>query len=794
MPMVSAFTKKSWGDLSRRKGRAVLTMLVVALGVAGMGLFAVYPILDNAILDQLEDDNVCNVQLLTNDISLNDTQLDGLSSIDNVEAMEARAVLFLKIYIGERRENALFVGLDDFRDQDVNRISVLDGDVPGDMEVLVADFSLDLGVYGGEKGDTLKVIDVHGTERSLKVSGTGGGISYGPSYDPVFYTTIGTVRALGNMSGYNVLAFELEGSSEDEMEVTVRDIQAYLEGDTDFVAFMSLPSMREDGTWGGQEAFSDIMSLFYVLTLLTLLCSVILISSTMNTMIAEQKKEIAQLKAIGATKGQVLRSYLTTSLMVGAIGAVVGAFIGIFIASTFVGIIGSQFGLNLSTTPHIPTILKSVLAGIGVTVLASLPALYKAGRVVIREGLNGLGLVANFGEGRMDRALMNTGRLPRTAQMGIRNMARKKGRTASTTLQVALAVGTLLAVVALGHSITVLVEDEFDNLKFDIVVSGQSVGAKPMTMDVIDVVEGIEGVAMVEPGLDMMVKYGDRPVYCMAYVKDDVMYDHGATLFKGRWFRAEDHDANATVIVVGKALASKEGIGVGDNMRLMTATGPHDFEVIGIDSGQNNNGIIVHTPLSTMQDILDMDGIISTLLIRTDGKSHIMIDRTSTMIEDRMNEMGYVVDVELVYVMRAMNIESNQGLVNVIIGIGTLVVLITMIGLMSTLTMNVLERTKEIGMLRCIGAGAGQIKAIFRTEGMMMALMGWAVGVPLGYLVGRYLNWTLYKLMTLEMTLIYPVNFVLLSLLLTMLLTLIVIWAPIRRAVRFRPGEALRYQ
>ena len=125
--------------------------------------------------------------------------------------------------------------------------------------------------------------------------------------------------------------------------------------------------------------------------------------------------------------------------------------------------------------------------------------------------------------------------------------------------------------------------------------------------------------------------------------------------------------------------------------------------------------------------------------------------------------------------------------------LGLLIVAISMVALVNTITMAVLERTREIGMLRSVGARARDIRRIFATEGLVVALAGWLLGVPLGYVLARALGWAAGEAVGLSIAFVFPLSYVAIALVGTVLLALVVMLAPLRRAVRFKPGEALRY-
>ncbi len=118
---------------------------------------------------------------------------------------------------------------------------------------------------------------------------------------------------------------------------------------------------------------------------------------------------------------------------------------------------------------------------------------------------------------------------------------------------------------------------------------------------------------------------------------------------------------------------------------------------------------------------------------------------------------------------------------------------ISMIGLINAITLAVLERTREIGMLRCIGARARDVRRIVATEGLAVALAGWLIGVPLGFgfahgivmLSGDAVNQTVLVTFPLEDIPIASAG--------TLVLAILVMLTPLHRAVALSPGDALRY-
>jgi ABC-type lipoprotein release transport system permease subunit len=207
---------------------------------------------------------------------------------------------------------------------------------------------------------------------------------------------------------------------------------------------------------------------------------------------------------------------------------------------------------------------------------------------------------------------------------------------------------------------------------------------------------------------------------------------------------------------------------------------------------QMENGLLFLTPLSTMRALLDSPDTVNAYWVRTTTPDHALIDRTTTALEDRLAAAGYSIGTNIRYVDQARNVDTNRQISMAIGILGFLIVAISMVGLVNAITMNVLERTREIGVLRCIGARARDIRRIFAAEGLAVSLAGWLLGIPVGYAFARLLNWLLVELVKIEFTFTFPPLNLLIALVGTVVLALLIMRLPLRRAVRLKPGKALR--
>ncbi len=796
--MVGALKKKALRDLIKKKARTIFTVLTIALGVMSVSLFAVDPLANSAMEDLVEKENLHNLVIRIENTELDGSELFDLSRIENVRAVSSFQLYFTKVYSGERKEDALFVGIHDMNDQSVDAVRLTRGSLPSSGQVLTEGVNSQMGTFTGGEGDELRALDARGDARTLEISGVGRSLAHGKTlYDAegyaVFYGSMTEVSSISNSTGYNYLAFTLLDMSDDAVDRTIEDIRSYLTNNTGVVAFSTLPEIRQEGEYPGFGFLDMFLTIMYILTLLAILASMILISNTMNTVVMEQRREIAMLKAVGATKVRIFGAYMTSALAMAVTGSVLGAFIGTFVTFGVLSYFGALMGFTPTFSVHLLTVMISVVVGAIFVIFASIPALLKAMWVPVREGMEDKGITSNYG-GFIDRLLMSPPLLPRTMKMGIRNAAKRKGRSISAIVQIAIAVGVFSGLVAFGYSLGEELSRTIDNMDYDIDIVAQSEGANDLNTSLIHEVSMIQGVEVAEPYVETMFDLGDLTVFARGYLSDTQVKRIDLTLDKGRWFDGTEYGSKERVAVLGKQLASFKGIGLGDELEITTATGTETLKVIGIDSDFFYTGMIIYLPLTTVQDMLRTNDTASGMYLKTNSIDHGEIDRISVEAEEFLLSKGCPVKTEVFYKVKETTLNQNQGIVTAITYVSGMIVLISMVGLISNITMNILDRTKEIGVLRCIGGVSMSIRSIFTTEAVFLSILGWAVGVPLGYLVACFVSFMLVQMLDWEIPIIFPFRTVLMSLVLVMTASFLIAQVPILRATRMRPGDALRYE
>ncbi|HET7378492.1 MAG TPA: FtsX-like permease family protein [Gaiellales bacterium] len=788
---VSAAYRKSIADLTRRRSRSWFAVGTLALAVASLGLFAMPTLIDRSMQSQVASERFPNVMVSSAPLTLDARSLAALAAVPNVTAVQPRAFFSTQVYVGARRAPAEVLGIPDYARQRVDVVNVQSGSAPRAGEVLTEAQNSLHGLFSVGAGDRIRVVAADGSVRRLRVSGVGENLDTGrrviTDNTIIFYATPATVARLSGVHGYEMLAFRLRNTSAQAMSATVEAIRSQLVHVPGFTGFSDLPTLRTTGEWPGKSDFNTFSDFFYIVTVLALLSALVLISNTMTTLVAEQTSEISVMKAIGGRRRQIGLVYVRTALLLGALGTLIGLALGIALANVLVRYLGSTFfAVNVGFGVDLTVLAGSVAVGLLGPVLAALPAIRRATQVNVREALQATGSVVG-GMDAGDRLLRRIGFVPRTAQIGLRNLGRRRRRNFATALMVGLAVGNLLAVLGLATAVSNAANASWRDHGEDVKILTTM---RPLDAHAARLIQSVPGVARVEPMFTADVRLAAHDAVVWS-VQSRTMFHYHIT--QGSWFSPAQQRSRAHVAIVQESIAGVTNTRLGQTIRLDTSGGPLNVKVIGIASNQQESGTALYVPITTMRQILGRSAGGSDYWVKTTSHAHPFIDRTTTRILNTLAAHGYPADSEITYVGQANDVAGYQTLTTTIAVLGSLIVAISLIALANAMTMSILERTRETGILRNIGARARDIRRIFATEGISIAIIGWLLGIPIGYALDQMLVWLVHRIVHEHIQLAFPSQNILLALAATIILAAIVILIPLRRATHLKPGDAIRY-
>jgi ABC-type antimicrobial peptide transport system permease subunit len=230
---------------------------------------------------------------------------------------------------------------------------------------------------------------------------------------------------------------------------------------------------------------------------------------------------------------------------------------------------------------------------------------------------------------------------------------------------------------------------------------------------------------------------------------------------------------------------------VGDHIEIGTTNGVHTIQVVGIDENLVHEGTFIWLPLETAKAFEDQPHP-NVYWVETTSPDAEVVDEVADAIATAFADNPMKLDAR--YRTLAVAAAEDRVVVGVIQAFSLPIVAIGMIGLVSAMTTTVLERTKEIGILRAVGARRRHIRRVFRTEGATLAVLGWLIGIPVGYVLAKVILWFFGRALHTSFSLLFPLWLPLVTLVGVIVVARLTLRPPLRRAVRMHPGDALRYE
>ena len=548
------------------------------------------------------------------------------------------------------------------------------------------------------------------------------------------------------------------------------------------------------------------------------------ILNTFSIIVGQRTRELALLRIVGASRRQVFRSVVGEAAIVGLVSSLIGLGLGVLAALGLEALL-SGFGVTLPSGPlafQARTVIVSLLVGVGVTVVAAISPARRAvrippvaavsdhqveddvsfrrrftwGAVITGAGvlllaiglaepaiqLVGLGAAAIFiGVARLAPAVARPmssaiGRplarlLGTSGKLGRENSMRSPRRTAQTAsaLMVGLALVSVIAVF--GASLSQSVTNSVNNaLNADIIITTGNNGSGGVSNTVGPIASAVPGVhASSTAYQDNFVVQGS--VQSLTAVSTENL---------SQTVKLQMTDGSPASLAVGGLLvdsttADSKHFAVGQHIPVRFAkTGPTTMPIGGIFK---DNQLIGRYLVGSgfFLSHFDNESPIAVLLA-TDGSA----------ATEQAVKQALAAYPNLKIQSRAEYEQAQRNMVNQLLGLVyallALAVIIALIGVVNTLMLSVFERTHEIGLLRAVGMKRVQIRAMIRSESVILSVFGAVIGIVVGTLLGIALSWSLKSQGITNISV--PVPSLIIFLVLAAVLGLIAASWPARRAAR----------
>jgi putative ABC transport system permease protein len=536
---------------------------------------------------------------------------------------------------------------------------------------------------------------------------------------------------------------------------------------------------------------TDALSMiFALLGGLVLLLGVFLVVNTVSALLAQQVRQIGIMKAIGGRRGQIVLLYLALVLAYGAIAAVIALPLAALGAWVFSGFIAGMLNVSASG-PWFPPSVVAIEIGLAllVPVLVAFVPVLRGTRITVREAITSYGLADSAGrEGLMDRLIGRLRGVSRPVRLSLRNTFRRRSRLALTLATLTLGGALFASVTSINASLNSTLDEVIQYFDYDVELTMQD--PEPVA-DAVREAEAIPGVEHAEGWIATNASFV-RPdgtqnsnVWVMAAPVESGMVE--PTLVEGRWTQPGEEALVINVDFQG----DEGGIGAGDTVTLRIEGHEIRWPVAGVATSQLM-GPVVFAPYEMLSETLGMSGEANRIVLDVNGSDTEM----AQVAEQRLREAGLsVVQVQT----RSERIAGTQGLFDILVMlltiVGGLLVIVGSLGLAGAMALNVLERRREIGVMRAIGASNRMVARIVIVEGLTVGLLSWLLGallaLPLGWALGNVIG---VAFMQSPLAYTFSIGGVLLWLVLVMALSVIASVLPARGAWRLSVREVLAYE
>lgn len=540
--------------------------------------------------------------------------------------------------------------------------------------------------------------------------------------------------------------------------------------------------MVESNEEGLQEILGFLNTFLLVFATVAMVVGTFLIVNTFSILVAQRSRELALLRALGASRRQVNRSVLAEAFAVGVIGSTVGLGAGYLLAQGLRALFG-VIGLDLKNAefPVEPrTVLVSYLVGIVVTMLAAYLPARRAGRIApvaaMRDDVAlpetslhrrvvagtvmvvaGIGLmVAGFaGDGGTGLTMIGVGMLSilvgvslmspvigrplvsalgsayrrvfgTVGQLAAQNSQRNPRRTAATASALMLGLALVSLMSILGASAAASTDKALEkSLTSQFVVS--SVTGTPFSPAFADRIREVDGVETVAQFRQAYPRVGGSTAYVGATDAEDFAAATELPMVAG----VLEQLRPGTTIVAAQA-AQSQGLAVGDVVAMEFQGGVVDLEVIGIFGA----GSAVPANYLVSMETLEEGGLapLDTMLFvnKTDDADAEAVRRDVNAILADLPTVTLADPAEFAEQQK----EQINFFLNIIYALLGLAVIIAVLGIVNTLALSVIERTREIGLLRAVGLSRPQLRRMVRLESVIVAVLGAVLGVVMGIAFG----------------------------------------------------------
>ncbi len=739
--------RKVLRDLWSNKTRTLLVVLSIAVGVFAIGMVGgSRVILIRDLTGTWMAVNPASATLSTE--AFDDELVQVVRKMPGVSAAEARRTIAARVKVGpEEWKNMSLLAIPDFNDMRIYTVRPLSGAWPPKAHAVLLERATS-SFLGVRPGESMLIELPDGKQHTLQVDG----LVHNPGVCPPMlcsvgygYITLDTVEWLGQARDFNQLNIVVaeQKLDTDHIKAIASQVQTKLEKSGRIVFGTEV---LDPGKHPMDSFVTALIYLLGIIAFFAVLLSGFLVVNTIGALLTQQTRQIGVMKSIGARSRDIVGMYLVTVLAFGLLSLFVAVPLGVLGAWALSSFFAGSFNFDITTVSVPPMVLAlQVAAGLLVPLLAALVPVLSRTRITVREAISGYGLgKGRFGKGRIDRLLVGLDLvsklrfLSRPMLLSLRNTFRRKGRLALTLTTLTIAGVIFMAVLSVRASLNLTLDDIYSYYNYDVSVT-MNRSYRTAVLDDALKMPGVVGVEywsnynaqrLLAADRESSNSFGIRSLPAQTKLFRPTMRD-------GRWLLPDD----AAAVVVNTAFLKKEpDVKLGDELRVKVAGKKTTLRVVGIaDILFGDPTVYVNQPyFDQVVREVGKAGQAQLLTERHDGAFQAQVAKA---VEERFKLQG----LELAGTRTLTQEHADSSVaINIVVAflliMAVLLAVVGGLGLMGTMSINVIERTREIGVMRAIGATDGAVLRIVIIEGVLIGMLSWFIGALLALPVSKLMN------------------------------------------------------
>lgn len=790
---------KVFFDLWHNKARTLLVASAIAVGVFAVGFVASA----RAILVRELERDLASAQPAVGTLYTTPFTPDfatRISELPEVSYAEGRRTLPARVEIGpDEWRNIAFVVIPDITTHQIDRVAPVAGQWPPQKgEIILERLALDY--VNGTVGEEIVFQFDDGSQKHGRVVG----LVHDPQkvdaniMNTAFaYVTPETMASWGQGDFLTELHFRVvhDENNLSHLENVADRVQKQVEDNQGevFSRNVSTPGEREI-----QEVIDTLVLMLTVFGFIILLLASFLVVNTITALLTQQTQQIGIMKLVGGRRRQIIVLYIVLVLFFGLLALLLGIPPSIIMAQQVIVHVVEDL-LNVrpdSYSVPLSILLMQVAMGLLIPLLAASFPLLKGVNITTHKALSDIGMGSgSYGHGRADRVflrLQKLAHLQRPLIISLRNSIRHKGRLFLTLFVLVIGTSLFIGVLSVRASVDLTINNFLRFHQYDVLLGfGRGYRLAQLEQEAWRV----PGVGEVE-AWQVSNHRRQRPngsesdSFVLFGVPPDTTY-MTPTIEAGRWLSNSDENA---IVINTDLLDQEEDLGVGQTMVIPLHGRDVAWEIVGIVPTQSA-GPMVYVPRDQYNYLTRQVGRGNRIQVKADTPNANQ-DELLQRLTRHFEENGYrVTSTRTTSSLQATNELAFNIIVAFLVLMALLLGFVGGLGLTTTMSINVLERIREIGVLRAIGASNDAVRQIVLAEGIFIGAVSWFLGTLLSWPTAVFMSQQVgLALLGIPLNFTYAWGGVALWFVIVLILATAASLGPARNAARLTIREVLAYE